>query len=153
MRVPAEICSIHTNRHWFWKDYSLTWFHNTPYLSCKPLYWLCGDQKNPFLPGIQIIHALCNFSKANKSCRDSLTLFWKQNCAFLLLFHRNQKRNLKWEKQMANNCCRFFKCIWMGFCICMWLCYFYKWLFWYVYFGLRKIKLSFHLIFESLSLF
>lgn len=77
--------------------------------------------------------------------------FENRTVLFLLLFHRNQK-NLKWEKQMANNCCRFFKCIWMGFCICMWLCYFYKWLFWYVYFGLRKIKLSFHL-FESLSLF
>jgi len=73
--------------------------------------------------------------------------------AFWLLFHRNQERNLKWENQTANNCCKVFKCIWMFFLICMWLCNFCKWLFWYVYFGLRKIKVSFHLISESFSLF
>lgn len=33
--------------------------------------------KNAFLPGRQITHALCNFSKARKSRRDSLSWFWK----------------------------------------------------------------------------
>ena len=58
-----------------------------------------------FLPGRQFIHALCNFSKASKSCSGSLTLFWKQNgaffCCFLVAFP--QKSGEEFEVRKSNS--------------------------------------------------
>lgn len=125
--VPAEVCSIHTNRHCLWEDDSLPCFHNTLCISCKPLYWLLDDQK-PYFFQEDKLEMLCVISVNLASSVEILLSCFENKTAFFVAFLQESGKELDVRKT-NNKRCKVFKCIWMFFLICMWLYYFCKCLF------------------------